>query len=544
MINWSIFDDYKKDFLNINHSNIRDLLEDISSFHELLLSDSKENISDSIKNKWKSKKEILKWLSKAFQTIPDWNNPKVAYNIIPSPMISTVSLNALIQLYNPNAILDELSWWFVDCEKSVVKILSDLIWRNREKSLWISTFWGKWTLLYPIKIWINKCCPDSVQNWVDSNIVVLTWVNNHYSITDICNFLWIGTKNCIRVKWIKWWWMDLRDLEWKMKDCIENNKKIACIIASGGETINHWMDDIKEIYDIREKLVKKYNLSYKPHLHSDSVNGRIRLFFRKYDIKRNKLWIEKNILSAIEYNVNIMKSVLFADSYAVDFHKTWLCPYVSAFFIVKDKYDLVTISEINSSSHNAWLIGDILPCNYTLEHSRSCTGIWSAYFILHYLWVEWFQKYIISLLRVGFYIRNLINDQYSDHFEVLNNWSFWISSVIIMKFSQINICFQKLLVSSKEQKDIYNNLSMKLLSKINMRRKKWESKLYIGYIANHNYNGKNTDIHAFKIYPTSLHYTEENVINLLDELVWIKNQIKEWSWDLNNLKESDIYILR
>lgn len=83
--------------------------------------------------------------------------------------------------------------------------------------------------------------------------------------------------------------MNMEILENILRDKIEAGKKLACIMLSGGTTNENLVDPIKEVYDLRQKLVEEYNLNYMPHIHVDAVIGWAWLFYSKYDFENNRL---------------------------------------------------------------------------------------------------------------------------------------------------------------------------------------------------------------------------------------------------------------
>ena len=58
-----------------------------------------------------------------------------------------------------------------------------------------------------------------------------------------------------------------------------------------------YYDQAKQISDLNQKIIKKYNLDYSPHIHVDAVLGWVWLFFKNYDFRKNPLNFGKESLN-------------------------------------------------------------------------------------------------------------------------------------------------------------------------------------------------------------------------------------------------------
>ncbi len=358
-------------------------------------------------------------------------------------MIPTIAANTVVDIYNPNCIMEEVWWNFLVIEKKVIKILSDLAWFDYNTSDWMAVFSWTATLLNAIKISIWKFSNDVINNGIKEDYYILTWETNHHVITSICWFLWIWTNKCIRIKSIEEWKMDLDDFYKKYLSLIKNDKKVVCVIANGWETINHALDDLSDIDIIVKKFIKKYNIK-KPHIHLDTVNWRVWLFFKDYNFIKNSLQIHQEDLNKIKYNFSILNKLKYADSFWADFHKTWLCAYNSAFFVVKNYKKLSYINWSENIPHKDKIIWEMANFDYSIEHSRSWKWIASAYIALHTMWYDWFRSYLVYLMQLGRILSNIIKYEYKNHFEIINFKTNRFVSLIVPIFSNNQKSFNNL----------------------------------------------------------------------------------------------------
>lgn len=78
----------------------------------------------------------------------------------------------------------------------------------------------------------------------------------------------------------------IKELERRLRDCINMGNKIGCIILNGGTTNEIIIDPIKEVVSLRDRLVKEYSLDYVPHIHVDAVIGWAWLFLSIMTLKK------------------------------------------------------------------------------------------------------------------------------------------------------------------------------------------------------------------------------------------------------------------
>ncbi len=479
--------------------------------------------------------EVLEKTSKAFWWALRRHSTQTAYNVWPSPILPTVGVNAVVNLFNPNCLMDEVCWDFMVTEKKVVKFLSDIAWIDYNKSDWMSTYWWAWTLMYAIKTSLWKVSSTSFSQWIRNDYYVLTWESNHYFITNICWFLWIWTDQCIRIPSIDHGIMDLVELRSVYESLLKEDKKVICIIANWWETINHAIDDLSEITKIIDNLTKIYE-SNRPHLHLDSVNWRCWLTFQWYDFEENQLKINEIDLSKIRKAYTLLSKVYLADSFSADFHKTWLCPYTSAFYLVKNFEDLKHIQWIESYKKDIsrW---EGINLKTSIEHSRSWTWILSAYVSILTMWKEWFQAYLSTLFNSWRNIKNVILNKYPDKIEIVNKlWNRFVN-IIVLKFFNNQPEFEDLCRSSDEIKLKYNQFARWYYEFCLSKVREWNSMYpYLWYISNYTHLGEKTWLVTFKIYGMSVNYTNKDYTYFVKSVVHSLNEYKKTMAKWSNRK--------
>ena len=310
-----------------------------------------------------------------------WGHPRAQINVIPPPTIASVIGGLLPSIYNPNLCSEESSRQVAVAEVEVSSMTASLVGYDAQKSAGLFTFGGTATLLYGVKLGLEKACPGSgragLRAFGDSQterVVILCSERAHYACLSAANWLGIGQENVIQVP------CDDRNeirvclLESMARDILKNGGKIAAIVATMGTTDHFGLDDLAATHDVRERLVDEFRLDYRPHIHADAVIGWAWSVFNDYDFDKNPLGFRHRTVRALAGAKRRIEKLSLADSIGIDFHKTGFCPYVSTLFLVKDAHDLELISRKQSDTPYLFHDGHYHPGRYTLETSRSGSG--------------------------------------------------------------------------------------------------------------------------------------------------------------------------
>lgn len=303
-----------------------------------------------------------------------WGHPRAQINVVPPPTIASVIGGLLPSIYNPNLVSEESSRQVAVAEVEVSAMSAALVGYDPEKSAGLFTFGGTATLLYGIKLGLEKASPGSGRQGVRERAVILCSERAHYACLTVANWLGLGQDNVIQVPCSAENEIQTCLLESMARDVLKSGAKIAGIVATMGTTDHFGLDDLAAIHEIRDRLVDEFRLDYTPHIHADAVIGWAWSVFNDYDFQKNPLDFRHRTVRALAGAKRRIQKLPLADSIGIDFHKTGFCPYVSTLFLVKDAHDLESISRQQSDTPYLFHDGHYHPGRYTLETSRSGSG--------------------------------------------------------------------------------------------------------------------------------------------------------------------------
>lgn len=337
------------------------------------------------------------------------SNPFMVKNIIPPPALIHLATQLAVSVYMPNAVTGEDAAEVLNAEIACASAVAKLAGYNSKRSAGVFTFGGTGTNLYALKIGLMKAMPEHGMNGLNDQVVIIGSKPSHYSHQTAANWLGIGQNNYLQVGSHIDQTTKLDELENVCRTALTAGKHVACIEAVGGTTSNMAIDDIEAIFKIREKLVSEFNLSYKPHIHADTVLGWAYLNFVGYDFEKNPLSFSKKVLLRIQKIVQRISKLKFADSFGVDFHKTGYIPYVSSMIVLKEQDDFALLrrdDDIMTPLFNDRMAYN--PGTFTLETSRSAANILATWMTLQALGREGYQALLGHTLEISEYVRSEI----------------------------------------------------------------------------------------------------------------------------------------
>ncbi|MBI2558955.1 hypothetical protein HYW20_06560 [Candidatus Woesearchaeota archaeon] len=363
----------------------------------------------------------LEELADVFDGAVRWHSPLVMYNVTPPPLLSAVSTAALTQLYNSNIAWDIAAGKVPLIEQKIIRYFAERFgwdWKDAGGSF---VFGGKGTNLYGIKTAVNSIADTS--NGMPHDIVVFSTKACHPSHIQDCEWLGIGKNKCVRIDSFSDGTINLEDFATQFRN-YSKNSRIACIMISGGTTMDVVVDHIDEVIGLRDRLVQETGLSYTPKVHVDSVLGWAWSFFKDYDFENNPLNIDGGALKDVRQISDRLAKLTLADTLGIDFHKTGFAPYSSSLFLIKDKKRLYGATEISE-------YGKHTPFKYTIENSRAATGVMSAYVSLRLLRPEGFRVLFGHLTEMKRDLQSRLEE--SGQFEIINSQSLGTSVVFVPK---------------------------------------------------------------------------------------------------------------
>jgi glutamate/tyrosine decarboxylase-like PLP-dependent enzyme len=220
--------------------------------------------------------------------------------------------------------------------------------------------------------------PGARLDGVKGEAVLLASQQAHYSKRSVAAWLGIGERGVVDIPSHPDNDVRLDLLEEAARRAIEKGQRIACILATMGTTDAFGVDDLEGIVAMRDRLVEDLGLDYRPHVHADAVIGWAWSVFNDYDFTQNPLGFRPRTVRALAGVQRRMSRLHLADSVGIDFHKTGFCPYISSLFLVRDREDLKLIARPRESMPYLFQTGEHHPGVYTLETTRSGTGVLAA----------------------------------------------------------------------------------------------------------------------------------------------------------------------
>lgn len=483
--------------------------------------------------------EVFEDFSQLFQRAVVWENAGTMINITPPANIASIVSAYYTALFNPNFAQDEPSGYLLTTELLVTKYLSELVGWDYKKSGGVFTFGGKGTNLYATKIGLRKALPNVIDEGINGKkIVVFSSEKSHPCHKEVCDWLGLGKNSCYRLQVDKNGQVDLTELEFQLRNNIENGNIIGCIIVNGGTTNEIYVDPIKEVVQIRDKIVEEYHLDYIPHVHVDAVIGWAWLFYKEYDFNKNELAMSKKELDKIMSMKNKISQIEYADSFGADFHKTGFCPYVSSIYMDKNYSDILALGNKQNKGQEYLRFGEYSPFEYTLELTRSSIGPVSAYVALETFGIKGFQELIYNVFSHAEFIREYLGNQ--NNFEVINPETEGIATLFVITPEGNNKKYTEYLTGSPEiEKSFieYNHqfylFCLKKLEEGVIHFKITFSKSYKPY-------GFKNPTGALKIYPTSPITTNEEIEKCLRELIEMKKEFDLGTKELKDDREGPV----
>lgn len=307
-----------------------------------------------------------------------WGHPCVQQNVVPPATIASLIGALLAGLVNPNMSWDEYAQGLAVAEVETCAIAAELVGYDPEKAGGVFTFGGTGTTLYAVRAALTACIPDSMRKGVHQNVRLIGSDQGHYCRHTVASWLGLGADQVLTIPTRSDNSMDLRVLEREWRAALAEGVQVVAVIATMGTTDSFGIDDLESIVALRNELVQEFELDYLPHIHADAVIGWAWSAFRGYSYEQNPLGFRPRTLRAIAAAMRKLNALGLADSVGLDFHKTGFAPYISSAVLFKDKAKLHSLSRDVESMPYLYHFGQYKPGIYTLETSRSATGVMAA----------------------------------------------------------------------------------------------------------------------------------------------------------------------
>lgn len=303
-----------------------------------------------------------------------WGHPRAQINVVPSPTIPSIIGGLLPSIYNPNLVSEESSRQVSLAEVEAIAMTAALVGYDPATADGVFTFGGTGTVLYGIKIGLEKAVPDVRRQGVRTPAVIICSDRAHYACRTVANWLGLGEQNVLAIPTTDDNQMRIDELTPTLQSAIEGGKRIAGIIATMGTTDAFGLDDLAGIVRVRDEAVREYGLDYIPHVHADAVIGWAWSVFNDYNFDDNPLAFRHRTVRALAGTARRIRHLGLADSIGIDYHKTGFTPYVSSAILLKDGNDFNYLRRRDEETPYIFQSGERHPGKYTLETTRAGNG--------------------------------------------------------------------------------------------------------------------------------------------------------------------------
>ena len=523
----NLFGSYEDlNFAKINQytKQLQDQIKAQQNFNGLYFTgDDKINFYNFLKNKTlnlqpEPVESTFADLALLVQNLPNWLNPGTMINVIPPVNLAALVASNTIRGLNSNFAQDTYAGALITSELEVSKYISDLIKWNWTQSIGVFTFGGKGTNLYATKIALSKCDYDSSEHGCAlGKYFILTSKTAHPCHYEVCNWLGLGRECCIEIPCSKDGRIDLLAMERIIHAELEKGKIFLGCNLNGGSTNELYIDPVKKVSEVIQKIVSQYRLAYRPHIHIDSVIGWVFLFFNDYNFSKNPLQISDQSLKKIQAANHAARDFKYADSVGIDFHKTGFCPYISSLFLCKNRDDYFSMSPNHSQEMTDMIYGNYNPYHTTLELTRPSTGAISALCSLKTMGVIGFQKVYAQMIEAADYFRAELAKNHS--IEILNSDSCWMASLFILKppkYSEFEL--EDILKLSAEEREKIKQFNIDYAKFIQRRARESQCNFIFTSSRSHVIEGTNVSLGTLKAYPMSVFFNKQIAKQIAHEI--------------------------
>lgn len=344
----------------------------------------------------------------------NWENPASVENVVTMPCDPAIYGAMMGTLANPNLVYKEYCGMGEDLERYVVRQMATLAGYDPQKSTGIFTQGGTFCNLYGYLLGLRKSMPEarSYGMGYTHDYRFINSKGGHYSNTTNLSLLGVNLKQkTIRIKVTKNNKIDIKDFELQLESCFRLKSTVPCIMLTMGTTDTFGVDEVKPVYEIRERLCEQYDIEVLPHIHVDAAIGWSMLFFLTYNFVENPLGINVVTLKGLERNVELFRQIRYADSFTIDFQKWGYVPYTSSLVMIKNKHDMKALE--NDPENFSYFEDDIQGQTHlqsTIECSRGAAGVFGAYSALRYLGIEGYQTILAHCLQNANYFRHRLHE--------------------------------------------------------------------------------------------------------------------------------------
>jgi glutamate/tyrosine decarboxylase-like PLP-dependent enzyme len=337
----------------------------------------------------------------------DWRN------VLPITILPAVLGAFGAALINPNLVTSKYGKRANELEVRVVKSLAKILgYKELDKAWGLALEGSTKGNMYGYLLGLRKAFPQIKEEGLMGLQEKFLFANSqagHFS--NFTNLAAIGTgrKNAMRIPANKFGCIKIQALKEKLEDCYQKGIIVPTILLTIGTTDHCAIDDVKACWEVVEELAKKYPNHHRPHIHLDAAIGWSLTFFNDYDLDKNHLSLKESFLEKLPSIQEKCRNLHYADSITLDIHKTGFAPYSSSFLIVKNIRDFENMMWGSDEFKYFDPSKDQLsPVQYSLECTRSSSGVYATAMALKSLGIEGYQ----TLLAAGLQYSHLLKEKF------------------------------------------------------------------------------------------------------------------------------------
>lgn len=434
-----------------------------------------------------------------------FNNQNVNQNIHPPIFSEAVALQSMVNLYNPNGAWDLMSANAHLFERELKKQIVNLTnWDNNDSDATM-TFGGKGCLMYAIKMGINRTDMNVNTDGLTNKKVIITTKNAHYTIEATASLMGIGSNNVIRIDDGLKGCFNFDEFKRQFRDIVDQNKKIATIILSGGDTINIDMDEVKSVKNFIKTQYNDGLIDYQPFIHFDTVVSWPWLSFKDYDFEQNELNLSSQSIKDIHDVYQQLSEVDYADSMGVDFHKIGFMNYPASMFLTKHKQEFRSLVKKDNLHFGEFVYGENFVQHHTIEHSRSVAPILGSWYTMQRVGLNILRQYIAQMIDN----KHLVNAKIKkNNYECLNpNSKGFCNIFYVVPVKYQNINQHRLTKEQVNEINIFNQ---------NFAKSFLDKEIFISLIPNYKKINGNS-FSGLRFYSSSSILDEQQINQLMDD---------------------------
>lgn len=385
-----------------------------------------------------------------------WNSPLHLENVRgPANHASLVGALACL-LKNPNLCTDRYSQRSNELELKAVTSLANLTFYHTQDPWGVFTIGGTISNFYGAKIGLERVLPGTMQNGLCVNapgVYGICSAAGHYSNQTIAGWIGIGTKNLIKIPTDEHLAMRLDLFEAQLESTYQSGGLVAYVTATFGSTDGFGVDDVAAIREIIDRISRKYSKPT-PQLHVDAAVGWALTFLTDYNIQINDLKMSEKLLEIVRKVQQYCKSLQFADSITIDFHKMGRGHYPSSAFIVNRREDLKYLARsVSDTPYFAEATANRDPALFTLECSRPAIGPYTVMASLDGIGLNGWRMLVARSLELAQSLKDRLNQL--DYCRVLNNENVGpvVNWWVLPKGRNANDIFERLVLGKLTETD-------------------------------------------------------------------------------------------